>query len=218
MNALDTLTTLATWTPYLLTGFGWNVLIALTAMLLGTGLGAGLALMRLGQSRWARRVSGVATELSRNVPTIVFQFYLAVMLPSQWQLPGTDWTLDIPGWVKASMALSVAVVGFTSDNLYTAIAEWRQGRHATALLFLPSWTSYLLIIVIASSTASIIGVSELVSRCNTVVNALGDTQLLIPIYVYASFFFLVFCYPLTLLMGRLKSGMAVRFTAQKASG
>jgi polar amino acid transport system permease protein len=211
MNIQDTLLTLATWTPYLLSGFGWNVLIALTAMVMGTALGSCLAWMRLSKSRLAARISGVVTELSRNIPTIVFQFYLAVMLPNQWLLPGTTWVIDIPGWVKASMALSVAVVGFTSDNFRTAISEWRQGRHSTALLFLPSWTSYLLIIVIASSTASIIGVSELVSRCNTVVNAIGDTRLLIPFYLYASFFFLLVCYPLTLVMTRIKANMAARW-------
>ena len=210
MSIIDTLLTLATWTPYLLSGFGWNILIAFTAMVIGTALGASLAWMRLGKSRLASRVSSVITELSRNIPTIVFQFYLAVMLPTQWLLPGTTWTIDIPGWVKASMALSVAVVGFTSDNLRTAISEWRQGRHLTAMLFLPSWTSYLLIIVIASSTASIIGVSELVSRCNTVVNAIGDTRLLIPFYLYASLFFLIFCYPLTLVMARVKTKMSAR--------
>ena len=210
MDLRDLLGVLVTWTPFLLQGFGWNVLIALTAMALGTAIGAVLAWLQLSHWRLAVRFSKVATELSRNVPTIVFQFYLAVMLPNQWILPGTTWTIDIPGWVKAAVALSVAVVGFSSDNLQKALSDWRQGRHSTALLFIPSWTSYLLIIVIASSTASIIGVSELVSRCNAVINAMGDTRLLIPIYLYASLFFLFFCYPLTLVMSRIREKMAAR--------
>lgn len=212
MDARDTLAVLLTWTPYLLQGFGWNILIALTAMLLGTVVGGLLAWMRLSRMVFAVRFSSVVTEFSRNIPTIVFQFYLAVMLPNQWLVPNTTWVIDIPGWVKASLALSVAVIGFTSDNLQSALSEWRKGRHGTALLFLPSWTSYLLIIVIASSTASIIGVNELVSRCNVVVNATGDTRLLIPIYLYASFFFLSFCYPLTLIMNRIKLNMVRRLT------
>ena len=216
MIAQDIFMTLWVWTPFLLTGFAWNVLIALLAMVLGTSIGAALALMQLSRFKTIERISHVLTELSRNVPTIVFQFYLAVMLPSQILLPGINWTLDIPGWVKASLALAVAVVGFTSDNLHKAISDWRAGRHSTALLFLPSWTSYLLIIVIASSTASIIGVSELVSRCNAVVNAVGDTRLLIPIYLYASLFFLGFCYPLTLLMQRIKAGMAARLPMRES--
>ena len=43
MSIIDTLLTLATWTPYLLSGFGWNILIAFTAMVIGTALGASLA-------------------------------------------------------------------------------------------------------------------------------------------------------------------------------
>lgn len=188
---------LLTWTPYLLTGFALNIFIAMLAMVIGTGLGWCLALMRLSSNPRRLKVSLVLTELTRNVPTIVFQFYLAFMLPSEFLLPGTGLTVGFPGWLNASLALAMAVIGFTSDNLVPAIKDWRRGDHRAALLFIPNWTSYMLIIVIASSTASIIGVSELVSRCNTVINATGNTDLLIPVYLYACTCFFVFCYPLT---------------------
>jgi len=210
MNHHDTLSELLTWTPFLLEGFCWNLLIALVAMLIGTMLGGALAFLRLSENKRIARSALMLSGFSRNVPTIVFQFYLAVMLPSEWSLPATEWVLVIPAWVKAAMALSVAVVGFTSDNLMHAITAWRKGEHAAALLFLPSWTSYLLIIVIASSTASIIGVSELLSRCNTVINATGNSALLLPLYLYAGLYFLVFCYPLTLAMRRLRGWMQTR--------
>lgn len=207
MNALHEL---VTWTPFLLTGFAMNILIAVTAMLVGTALGFGLALMRLSaHPRWVR-ISLMLTTLTRNVPTIVFQFYLAFMLPSEFVLPGTGVTLGVPSWVNASLALAMAVIGFTSDNLTLALRDWRAGDHSAALLFIPNWTSYLLIIVIASSTASIIGVSELVSRCNTVINATGNTQLMLPVYLYACACFFAVCYPLTQLMRRVKTKMAVR--------
>jgi polar amino acid transport system permease protein len=214
MSVADMLASLWAWTPFLLGGFGWNVLIALTAMVLGTAVGSVLAWMRLAQTNAAVRLARVLTELTRNVPTIVFQFYLAVMLPGELHVPATGLVLLIPAWVKAALALSVAVVGFTSDNLAHALALWRKGDHSAALLFLPNWTSYLLIIVIASSTASIIGVSELISRCNTVVNATSNTSLLLPVYVYASLFFLLTCYPLTLLMAWLRRQMQARLAGQ----
>ena len=207
MNALHEL---VTWTPFLLTGFAMNILIAVTAMLVGTALGFGLALMRLSaHPRWVR-ISLMLTTLTRNVPTIVFQFYLAFMLPSEFVLPGTGVTLGVPSWVNASLALAMAVIGFTSDNLTLALRDWRAGDHSAALLFIPNWTSYLLIIVIASSTASIIGVSELVSRCNTVINATGNTQLMLPVYLYACVCFIAVCYPLTQLMRRVRTKMATR--------
>jgi polar amino acid transport system permease protein len=213
----STLEALWVWTPYLLGGFGWNILIAAVAMVLGTLVGALLAWLRVGASSAGAKSAQVLTELSRNVPTIVFQFYLAVMLTGAWTLPGTHWELSVPGWLKAALALAVAVVGFTSDNLAQALRRWRRGDHSAALLFVPSWASYLLIIVIASSTASIIGVSELVSRCNAVVNASANTALLVPMYFYASLIFLAFCYPLTLLMRRLRQWLAARMLAPAAS-
>jgi ABC-type amino acid transport system permease subunit len=60
-------------------------------------------------------------------------------------------------------------------------------------------------------------VSELVSRGNSVVNATANTALLIPIYLYASFIFLVFCYPLTILMRSVKTMMARRVPARAAA-
>lgn len=196
----DILRELLTWTPYLLTGFALNIFIAMLAMVIGTGLGWCLALMRLSSRPRQQKVSLALTELTRNVPTIVFQFYLVFMLPSEFLLPGTDVTLSFPSWLSASLALAVAVIGFTSDNLVRPIKDWRTGDHRTALLFIPNWTGYMMLIVIASSTASIIGVSELVSRCNTVINATGNTELLIPVYLYACICFFMFCYPLSRFM------------------
>ncbi|TXT38692.1 MAG: polar amino acid transport system permease protein [Comamonadaceae bacterium] len=200
-----------TWTPYLLTGFGLNILIGLLAMLVGTSLGWGLALLRLSTRGPIVKLSLLLTEITRNIPTIVFQFYLAFMLPAEFVLPGTNLTLGFPGWLNASLALAMAVIGFTSDNLTSALKAWRNGDHSAALLFLPNWTSYMLIIVIASSTASIIGVSELVSRCNTVINATGNTRLMLPVYLYACLCFFFFCYPLTLLMQWTRTYLAARF-------
>jgi len=210
LPALDVLRELITWTPFLLTGFSLNILIASLAMVVGTGLGWGLALLRLSSRPQRVKFSLLLTELTRNVPTIVFQFYLVFMLPSEFVLPGTSITLGFPGWLNASLALAMAVIGFTSDNLTTTLRDWRKGDHAAALLFLPNWTSYMLIIVIASSTASIIGVSELVSRCNTVINATGNTRLMFPVYLYACLCFFLFCYPLTRLMQWTREHLAER--------
>jgi polar amino acid transport system permease protein len=207
---------LATWTPFLLGGFGMNILISAVAMLAGTAAGWGLAVMRLSARRRRSRAALWITEVTRATPTIVFQFYLAFMIPVEFLLPGTGTVITFPVWVKAALALAVAVSGFTSDNLAVALHEWKRGNHRAAILFVPSWTSYALIIVMASSTASIIGVSELVSRCNAVVNATGNTQLMLPVYLYACALFFAFCWPLTLLMRRVSRSLAARMPATQA--
>ncbi len=204
---------LVTWTPYLLGGFAWNILIAALAMVLGTVIGAWLAWLRLSRHDATRRASTAVTELTRNIPTIVFQFYLVLMLPGEWAVPGAGWVIVIPAWFKAALALSVAVVGFTSDNLLIAVRDWRAGERGAALLFVPAWGTYVLIIVIASSTASIIGVGELVSRANSVIAATANTRLMIPIYLYAMLIFFLFCWPLIALLGRFKARVAARLAS-----
>jgi polar amino acid transport system permease protein len=200
-------------TPFLLEGFGMNILVSAVAMAVGTAMGWGLALLRISNRAGRVRFSLVLTEFSRSVPTIVFQFYLVFMLPGEVLIPLFNTSLSLPSWLKAALALAVAVIGFTSDNLTIAMKDWKAGHHRAAFLFIPSWTSYALIIVMASSTASIIGVGELLSHCNTVINATGSTRMMLPIYLYACVIFFGFCFPLTLLMKKISKVLAQRLVA-----
>ena len=125
-------------------------------------------------------------------------FYLAYMVPASFQLFGV--VIPVPVWLKASLALSIAVAGFVSDNALAALRHLRRGQIAEAMLFLPSWTNYFLIIVMASATASVIGVPEMVFRVDTVIAALGQPQLSFWIYLYAMAWFLAFAGVVTFLM------------------
>jgi polar amino acid transport system permease protein len=199
-----------TWTPFLLQGFALNLLISLVAMILGTLAGLGVAGLRLSTQGAVRRAGLLVTELTRNVPTFVFLYYLAFMLPSEFSVPGVSGVLTLPAWFKAALALSIAVTGFCADNLSAAITAWRSGERARALLFVPSWSGYALIIVMASSTASVVGVPELLSRCNTVIGATGNTRLMLPLYLLACLIFILSCWPLIHLMDRIKRRMLDR--------
>lgn len=200
--------TLVTWTPYLAEGFVWNILVSLVSMTVGTVIGGGLALLRLSPRRILVRFSLGMTEVCRNIPTFVFLFYLAYIIPVEIVYDGG--VFSFPAWLKAALALSVAVVGFVSDNLSVALREWRAGHVMSALLFIPNWTAYLLIIIMASSTASVIGVGEIVSRCNTVIAAVGNDDLMLWIYLYAMLWFFLFSFPLTVLMNTIKARMQTR--------
>lgn len=216
MEPGEILDALAVWTPFLAGGFAMNILISLVAMAIGTLLGGVLAVLRATAGGTALRASLTLTEIARNIPTFVFLFYLTFLIPGEVEIAGA--LLPMPGWVKAAAALSIAVVGFVSDTLSIALRDWRRGDHAAALLFLPSWTSYLLIIVMASSTASVVGVSEIVSRCNTVIGAVGRNELMLWIYLYAMLWFFLFCYPLTLLMRRIRRRIETRIATGRAAG
>ncbi|HZT88610.1 MAG TPA: ABC transporter permease subunit [Stellaceae bacterium] len=208
MSPHEIVEALRTWTPFLAAGFGWNVIVSVAAMAIGTVLGAGLAVARLSHRRALVRASLAATALTRNIPTFVFLYYLAFVIPVEVQIGPEVYAL--PAWVKASLALAVAVVGFVSDNFTEALRHWRARNPAEALMFIPNWTSYFVVIVMASSTASVIGVDELVSRCNTVIAAVDNPDLMLWIYLYAMAWFFVCCFPLYLLMRQVKASMAHR--------
>ncbi len=198
-----TLSLLTTWTPFLLQGFLWNIYIAVCAVALGSGLGAGLAWLRINKtgalSAGAARVS---TTLGA-VPTLALIFYAVFVLPSEFTLPGTTVTVLIPQWVKAVIGLSAAPLSFTSESLVVAHRAWAKGDIDAAMLFIPTWINVFLISFVASSASSLVGVSELVSRCNTVIAATG-TGVMVPVYIYCSLYFVATSLLFTALIGRFK--------------
>ncbi|WP_207393530.1 ABC transporter permease subunit [Duganella aceris] len=203
---MDTFSFLLTWTPFLLQGFMWNIFIAICAVTLGSLIGAGLAWMRV---RKGGKLGAFAEQLShflRGVPTLALIFYAVFVLPSEFTVIGTGWTVHIPQWVKAVIGLSAAPLSFTSESLVVAYRAWSRGDIGAALLFIPTWINVFLISFVASSASSLVGVSELVSRCNTVIAATG-TSVMVPVYIYCSFYFVVTSLLFTALIKKFKSSM-----------
>jgi len=179
-------------------------------MAIGTAAGYMLALGRASRHTYQQRTAILATALMRNVPTFVFQFYLVFMLPDTVPMPLGLGTVAFPSWLKASLALASAVAGLVSDNLGPVLDLEGSERHQALMRFALHWSNYLVIIVMASSTASVIGVSELVSRCNTVVNASGTTDMMLWVYLYAMAFFFTFCLCSTRLIGAISRHVSRR--------
>jgi len=197
-----------TWTPFLLQGFGWNLLIAASASALGTLIGVTLVGMQFSSHPLISRSGEFISQSFYRVPTIALMFYGAFLLPQEFEWPWGGELQHFPAWIKATLALSASPIGFTAQNLPSAVHHWRKGNRGAALLFIPSWCNSLIITIIASSGASLVGVSEIVSRTNKIISALQDSTLLVPLYLYASGFFLLFCYPLTLALRKLHSHLS----------
>ncbi len=208
MDSSDIISALATWTPYLAEGFAWNMVVSAVAMLVGTPVGIALALLRTTASRSLKGTSNFLTMAARSAPTFVMLFYLAYVIPENIVLGGL--TITFPAWFKASLALGIAVSGYVSDNAFAAINHLRRSETMEALLFLPAWTSYFLIIVMASSTASVIGVPELVRRSQTVIGAVDDSQFAFWVYLYAMIWFLAFSGVVSLIMRAIRSRLVGR--------
>lgn len=222
MNVVETL---IYWTPALAGGFWMNIVISLGAMGIGTVLGLFIGLGRLSPSESLRRVCAGLTHFLRNTPSIVLLFYLAYLLPSQVDLFGLS--VPLPGWVKAIIGLSMPVMGFMSDASYGAIRtvpadQWDAAAALplsktqtifgiimpqTLPMLLPPWVSYFAIIVMASSTAALVGVNEILASATIAMEASPDPALVIPMYFYVLCWFFLFCYPVsraTQLLGRRK--------------
>lgn len=210
------------WTPMLASGFVLNVGISLGAMAIGTVIGTLIGLGRLGHQAGMRRMLAMATHFCRNTPSIVLLFYLTYLLPFEIGLYGT--VIPIPAWSKAVIGLSVPVIGFMSDTLFGALRgigsdQWEA---ATALgynrwqtltriilpqtvpLLLPPWMSYFAVIVMASSTASMVGVREILSSATMAMEAMTNSELVIPMYLYVLLWFFLFCYPISRLTQRME--------------
>ena len=129
MTAQETIDVLWVWSPYLAEGFGWNIIVSLLAMAIGTIVGLALASLREGSNWGARHGGSGLTTLARNAPTFVMLFYLAYIIPTEITLFGASATF--PAWIKASLALGIAVAGYVSDNALVAIrtcdaTKWRR--------------------------------------------------------------------------------------------
>lgn len=212
----ETLNILVTWTPFLLQGFMWNIYIAVCAVTLGSALGFGLAWLRVRKGgRLASAAARVSTSLGA-VPTLALIFYAVFVLPNEITLPGTAVTLFIPQWVKAVLGLSAAPLSFTSESLVVAYRAWAKGDIDAAMLFIPTWINVFLISFVASSASSLVGVSELVSRCNTLIATTG-TSVMVPVYLYCSLFFVITSLLFTALIKRFKQSDFMAGIHQKMS-
>jgi polar amino acid transport system permease protein len=203
---IETFSFLLTWTPFLLQGFMWNIFIAICAVLLGSLMGAGLAWMRVKKGGKLGLFAERLSAFLRGVPTLALIFYAVFMLPSEFIVAGTGVTVHIPQWVKAVIGLSAAPLSFTSESLVVAYRAWSRGDIGAALLFIPTWINVFLISFVASSASSLVGVSELVSRCNTVIAATG-TSVMVPVYIYCSFYFVITSLLFTALIKKFKNSL-----------
>jgi polar amino acid transport system permease protein len=157
-------------------------------MFFGTILGWLLALMRHSAKPMLRTPGNIGTDLFRNIPSFVFMFYLAFVMPVEFTWD--DQIIKIPVWIKAALALTVPVIGFASDQTLRFFKDREEGAGYAVLMFAVAWTQYFIIIIMASSTASVIGVDEIVARANTVITAIREPEFMLWMYLYVALWFL----------------------------
>jgi polar amino acid transport system permease protein len=199
-----------TWTPFLLGGLGWNAFVTAMAVMLGTSVGFLFAWLRITQpDKWSAKIANGCGRLFRNVPTLAFLFFAVFALPREFEIPSLKVIVEIPLWLKATLGLSASVIGFTSESLYVAYGQWAKKNVDAAMLCIPTWGNSLMISFLASSTVSLVGVGELISRTNSVIAATG-TSVMIPMYLYSLSFFVIGCLILGFFVRRLRDAQWLR--------
>jgi polar amino acid transport system permease protein len=183
------LITLMEATPFLARGFAVNLLIATLSMAFGTAFGLVVAEMRSHALWWTRAPAELVTSLCRNVPSFVLLFYVAFMFPAEIESFGS--VISIPLWIKATVALTIPVIGFVSDQALGFRDQRAAGDGDALATFFLAWMQYFLIIIMASATASVIGADEIVARANRLIAQDSRPSFLLATYLYVSMWFIL---------------------------
>lgn len=216
------------WTPLLAEGFGYNLLISSLAMFVGTVAGLLLGFARISLIPTVRGTSWIVVQFFRNSPWLVLLFFVMFLMPFEFRLGGV--TIPFPDWMKATLGLSLPIMANFAEIVRGAIqsiptAQWDAARSLAfsrrqiiwqILLpqcikrMLPPWMNWYAILTMATTVASIVGVSEVMTVTGRVTAAEGRTDLLIPIYSYVLLWFFIYCYPIALWTKRLELRYAER--------
>src|SRR6185295_10971626 len=119
--------TILKWTPLLAQGFALNIAMSFMAMAIGTVVGVPLGLGQVSLISPLRKSSWFVTQFFRNSPWLVLLFYCMLLLPFELRIGGT--IVALPGWLKATIGLSLPVMANVAELVRGAVrsipfAQW----------------------------------------------------------------------------------------------
>lgn len=226
--------TIVKWTPLMMFGpkgefggFILNIVVSFIAMGLGTFLGLWLGIGQASPNNLIRRVSWATTQLFRNSPWLVLLFYFMLLLPFRIKLFGVDY--DIPGWTKATFALSLPIMANVSEIVRGAIESIPTGQweSSESLAFsrsqtlwriilpqcvkrmIPPWMNWYCILTMSTPLISILGVSDGMTLTQDALAAEGRSEYLIPMYLWLMSWFFAYSYPIAAWTRRLENKFAI---------
>lgn len=203
------------WSPLLLWGFLFNLLISAAAMIIGTAAGLPLGILQNSEYGMVRRTAWLVTQFFRNSPWLVLLFLCVFLLPFRITVFG--YTIMLPDWSKAVLGFALPVMANVSEIVRGAIqsvptGQWESSeslgfnrRQTLARIILPQcykrmlppWMNLYSLITMSTVNASVVGVSEMITLTNDVLAAEGSRPaLLAPLYGFALLCFFIYCYPI----------------------
>ena len=209
------LAVLLNWAPLLLKGFIFNLVISVSAMALGTFVGAILGLGQISLIAATRHSSWFITQFFRNAPWLVLLFFAMFLLPFEINFFG--FKIPFPDWFKAILGLSLPVMANVSEIVRGAVRSLPSGQWEAAeslaytriqtlwLIILPQcvkrmlppWMNLYSILTMATVLASIVGVNEVMTLTGQALASEGGRpDLLAPFYGFVLMLFFIYCYPI----------------------
>lgn len=226
----DAFAALIKWMPFLLkSGFLFNVIISLFAMLIGTFLGIILGLGQISKTGIIRQFSWFITQLFRNSPWLVLLFIVLLAFPFEITIFGV--IIMIPDWTKAVIGLSLPIMANISEIVRGAVlsvptAQWEA---AESLAFtrqqilwriilpqcfkrmIPPWMNWYAILTMATPLCSLLGVEEIITLSRQAMESENNhPELLVPFYSFALGLFFLYCYPIARVTMHLERRYSVK--------
>ena len=226
--------TIVKWTPLMFWGpkgefggFVLNIVVSLVAMAFGTFLGLWVGIGQISRQSLIRRFCWMITQLFRNSPWLVLLFYFMLLLPFTVEIGGQR--IDIPGWTKATFALSLPIMANFSEIVRGAISSMPTGQweSAESLAFtrmqtlwqiilpqcvkrmIPPWMNWYCILTMSTPLISILGVNDGMTLTQNALAAEGRSEFLIPMYLWLMSWFFVYSYPIAQWTRRLERRFAI---------
>ncbi len=181
--------------PVLMTGVGYTLLFAVSAMVLGLTLGFAVALVRIAQVPLLSQVAALYVSLMRGTPLLVQIFVIYYGLPSVG--------IEFEPVTAGILALTLNVAAYLSESLRGAMAGVERGQWDAALslglgwwpavrfviapqavrLAVPSLANSLISLIKDTSLVSVITVSELMMVTKDLI---AQTFQPLPLYLMAA--------------------------------
>jgi His/Glu/Gln/Arg/opine family amino acid ABC transporter permease subunit len=200
--------------PHLLYGTIFTVVLAASALVIGTLAGVSVGLLRFVPSQSLTMAIGGVVEFIRAIPLLMLIFFIFFGLPSIG--------IDIPTFPAAILALSLWMMANASEVVRGGIQSIPPGQMEAArstglsgiqamryVVFpqavrrmLPPYIGLCTILIKDTSLAAIIGVLELT---HTSQQLIARTYFALEIYLLAAVIYFCLCYPLSVLARRVEA-------------
>jgi len=215
------------WMPLISSGFLFNLLVSLASMALGTALGVLLGLGQISLHPSARKVSWALTQFLRNAPWLVLLFFAMFLLPFELRIGGL--VIPLPAWLKATIGLSLPVMGNVAEIVRGGIRSIPTGQWESAeslafsrmqilwQIIIPQaikrmirpWMNLYAILTMATTLISVVGIQDAMTLTRGALIAEARTDLYLPLYFMLLLMFFAYCYPIARLTLMLERRFAV---------